>query len=127
MIVVAFVATYIGVSWSMPTPIHWIVAILLGMIAGALAGLGGMGFLAIAVLIFGNWEPWRILLAAIFFGFFRTIWSAHTLIGFLDNANIALEFYYMFPFLATLIILAITSRTSRAPKALGQVYDIGKR
>lgn len=57
MIVVAFVATYIGVSWSMPTPIHWIVAILLGMIAGALAGLGGMGFLAIAVLIFGNWEP----------------------------------------------------------------------
>jgi|SRR5690554_143774 len=91
------------------------------------ATVAGMGFLAIAVLIFGNWKPWRILLAATFFGFFRTIGSAHTLISFLDNVNIAPEFYFMIPFLATLIVLGLTSRRSRSPKALGQIYDVGQR
>lgn len=91
------------------------------------ATVAGMGFLAIAVLIFGNWKPWRILFAAIFFGFFRTIGSAHTLIPFLANVNIADEFYYMFPFVITLVILGITSKSSRAPKALGEVYAMDKR
>lgn len=91
------------------------------------ATVAGMGFLAIAVLIFGNWKPWRILFAAIFFGFFRTVGSAHTLIPFLANVNIADEFYYMFPFVITLVILGITSRSSRAPKALGEVYAMDKR
>lgn len=91
------------------------------------ATVAGMGFLAIAVLIFGNWRPWRILMAAVFFGFFRTIASAHTLIPFLAKINIPSEFYHMLPFLATLIILALTSKLSRAPKALGDIYDIGQR
>lgn len=91
------------------------------------ATVSGMGFLAIAVLIFGNWKPWRILFAAVFFGFFRTLGSAHSLISFLDNVKIAEEFYMMIPFVATLLILAITSKTSRAPKALGEIYSVDKR
>lgn len=91
------------------------------------ATVAGMGFLAIAVLIFGNWRPWRILMAAVFFGFFRTMSSAYTLIPFLNNANIPAEIYNMLPFVATLIVLGLTSRTSRSPKALGNVYDIGQR
>lgn len=91
------------------------------------ATVAGMGFLAIAVLIFGNWKPWRILFAAIFFGFFRTLGSAHVLIKFLDKVNIADEFYMMIPFVATLIVLGVTSKKSRAPKALGEVYSVGKR
>lgn len=91
------------------------------------ATVAGMGFLAIAVLIFGNWKPGRILFAAIFFGVFRTIGSAYSLIPFLQGLNIPNEFYQMIPFLATLIILGFTSRRSRAPSALGEVYSVEKR
>ncbi len=112
--------------------------------SGVLAGLGGvvfvvttsntfdatvegMGFLAIAVLIFGNWKPGRVLLAAIFFGFFRTFSEARTLIPFLNNINIPSEVYKMIPYIFTLVVLAFSSKSSRAPKAIGQVYEIGKR
>ncbi len=91
------------------------------------ATVAGMGFLAIAVLIFGNWKPWRILFAAIFFGLFRTIASAYTLIPFLKNLNWPTEIYRMIPYIATLVVLALTSRTSRAPKAIGKVYNKGDR
>lgn len=91
------------------------------------ATVAGMGFLAIAVLIFGNWHPGRILLSAIVFGFFRTIASAYSAIGFLRDLDLDTEIYQMIPFVITLIVLAITSRNSRAPKAIGQIYEMGKR
>ncbi len=91
------------------------------------ATVAGMGFLAIAVLIFGNWKPWRVLFAAIFFGLFRTISSAYTLIPFLKNLNWPPEIYRIIPYVATLVVLAFTSRTSRAPKAIGKIYDKGDR
>lgn len=91
------------------------------------ATVAGMGFLAIAVLIFGNWHPGRILLSAILFGFFRTIASAYSSITFLRELDLSREIYQMIPFVITLIVLAITSRNSRAPKAIGQIYEMGKR
>lgn len=91
------------------------------------ATVAGMGFLAIAVLIFGNWHPGRILLSAIVFGFFRTVASAYSSVDFLRNLNLPREFYQMTPFVITLIVLAITSRNSRSPKALGEIYEMGKR
>ncbi|WP_025724580.1 ABC transporter permease [Acholeplasma granularum] len=91
------------------------------------ATVAGMGFLSIAVLIFGNWHPGRILLSAIFFGLFRTIASAYSIIPFLKDLVIPREFYQMLPFVITLVVLAFTSRNSRAPKSLGQIYEMGKR
>lgn len=89
--------------------------------------VAGFGFLAIAVLIFGNWRPSRILLAAIFFGFMRTIASSYTIIPFLRGLGLPTELYNMTPYIATLVVLAFFSKNSRAPKALGQIYDQGKR
>ncbi len=89
--------------------------------------VAGFGFLAIAVLIFGNWRPSRIILAALFFGFMRTIASSYSIIPFLNDFGLPREFYNMIPYIATLIILAFFSKNSRAPKALGQIYDQGKR
>lgn len=89
--------------------------------------VAGFGFLAIAVLIFGNWRPSGILLAAIFFGFMKTIAASYTTIPFLDNLGLQREYYELIPFIATLIILAFFSKNSQAPKALGQIYDQGKR
>jgi len=114
------------------------------MISGALAGLGGLvfvvpsavtfdstvagyGFLALAVLIFGQWKPMRILFASFFFGLMKTISVAYTSIGFLNALGIPSVVYKSIPFLATLIVLAFTSRKSQAPLAAGTPYDKGKR
>jgi len=112
------------------------------LISGALAGLGGLvwvvpisaifsgnvsgyGFLALAVLIFGSWKPLRILFAAIFFGLMQTIAASSSAIDFLPD--IPAHFYRMLPFIATLIVLAFTSKNTSAPKAVGQPYDKGGR
>jgi len=114
------------------------------LISGALAGIGGLifiiptstvfsgtvsgyGFLALAVLIFGGWRPSRILFAAFFFGLMQVIAVSHSNIGFLQNLDIPAHFYRMIPYVATLIVLAFTSKNTMAPKAAGQPYDKGGR
>lgn len=114
------------------------------MISGALGGIGGLvfviptstnfnatvsgyGFLAVAVLIFGQWKPFRVLLAAFFFGLMKTIASAYSGVSFLAALNIPSEIYKMVPYIATLIVLAFTSKKSQAPKAEGIPYDKGGR
>lgn len=89
--------------------------------------VAGFGFLAISVLIFGNWRPSGILFAAIFFGFMKTLAASYTTIPILDNLSLQKEYYELIPYVATLIILSFFSKNSLAPKALGQVYDQGKR
>ncbi len=114
------------------------------LISGALAGLGGLvfviptstnfnatvsgyGFLALAVLIFGQWKPLRVLVAAFFFGLMKTIAAAYSGIPFLANLGISSDLYKMIPYIATLIVLAFTSRKSQAPRAEGIPYDKGGR
>ncbi|MDR2589920.1 MAG: ABC transporter permease [Oscillospiraceae bacterium] len=114
------------------------------LISGALAGMGGLiwivpissrfggsvagyGFLALAVLIFGAWKPMRILFASFFFGIMQTIASSFTAIPFLLNLGIPAAFYSMAPYVATLLLLAFTSKNTQAPKAAGQPYDKGMR
>lgn len=91
------------------------------------ADVAGYGFLALAVLIFGQWRPNKILLAALFFGFAKTIASTSSAIPFLDRLNIPSNIYKMIPFIATLIVLSFTSRSSKAPKAAGKPYEKGAR
>lgn len=114
------------------------------LISGALAGLGGLvfiiptttefagdvggyGFLALAVLIFGQWKPFRILFAAFFFGFMKTIATGYATIPFLSNLGIPSDIYKMVPFIATLVVLIFSSKKSQAPRASGIPYDKGTR
>ncbi|AIO19173.1 Branched-chain amino acid transport system / permease component [Candidatus Izimaplasma bacterium HR1] len=113
-------------------------------ISGFLAGIGGIimiipltvaftgtvsgyGFLALAVLISGQWKPGRIIIVAIFFGFMLNLSGAYTKIAILADAGLPDKVYSLIPFVMTLIVLAFTSRNSQAPKASGEPYDPGKR
>ncbi len=114
------------------------------MISGALAGLGGLvfvvptstnfnatvagyGFLALAVLIFGQWKPMRVFVAALFFGLMKTIASAYSGIPVLKELPIPSDIYKMIPYIMTLVVLAFTSKNSQAPRASGVPYDRGGR
>ena len=90
-------------------------------------GVAGMGFLALAVMIFGQWKPAGIAAAALFFAVFRTMANIFDSIGFLNALNWPKEIYNMMPFLASMVVLAFTSKKSRAPKAEGVPYDKGSR
>ena len=90
-------------------------------------GVAGFGFLALAVMIFGQWKPITIFFAALFFAFLRTVAYSVPLIPFLAALGIDNAVYKMLPYIATMIILAFTSKKSRAPKAEGIPYDKGQR
>ena len=90
-------------------------------------GVTGMGFLALAVMIFGQWKPFRIFLAAIFFAVFKSVANIYDSIGFLKSLKLTKEMYNMLPFIASMIVLTLTSKRSRAPKAEGIPYDKGMR
>ena len=121
-------------------------------ISGALAGMGGFvyslttanctangdvagfGFLALAVMIFGNWKPLNIAGGALLFGLFKCIAASYTSIDIngdgvylLNELGLSPHFYRLLPYLITLLVLAFTSKSSRAPKAEGIPYDKGKR
>lgn len=114
------------------------------IISGALAGMGGLiyiipiatnfnadvagyGFLAIAVLIFGQWKPKFIFFGSVFFGLLKTISAAYSGIPFFANLGIPQVVYQVLPYVATLIVLILTSKKSAAPAALGEPFDKGKR
>ena len=121
-------------------------------ISGALAGMGGFvyslttanctangdvagfGFLALAVMIFGNWKPGNIAAASLLFGLFKCVAAAYSSIDIngdgvylLAQLGISSHLYRMLPYLVTLTVLAFTSKKSRAPKAEGIPYDKGTR
>lgn len=91
------------------------------------ASVAGYGFLAIAVLIFGQWRSNKILMAAFFFGIMKTLASAYSAIPVLKSLPIPNEIYKMIPYIATLIVLAFLSKSSQAPRAEGIPYDKGSR
>lgn len=90
-------------------------------------GVAGFGFLALAVMIFGQWKPLNIGLAALLFGFFRALSNVYSGFDFLAAFNIPGSVYNMMPYIISLIVLAFTSSNSRAPKAEGIPYDKGSR
>ncbi|CAM3734061.1 ABC transporter permease [Mesobacillus thioparans] len=112
------------------------------LISGAFAGLGGaliivtyageftgtvsgLGFLALASLIFGQWKPLGVLAATFFFGFASTIANVSQVIP--ELAVIPPILLKIFPYVVTLIALVIFSKSSQAPKAVGETFDSGKR
>ena len=90
-------------------------------------GVAGFGFLALAVMIFGQWKPTLIALAALLFDLFRALSNVYTGFDFLVALNVPSTVYNMLPYIISLLILAFTSKKSRAPKAEGIPYDKGSR
>ncbi|HAF85401.1 MAG TPA: sugar ABC transporter permease [Sphaerochaeta sp.] len=107
------------------------------IMSGALAGLGGsvilitysgefngtvagLGFLALAALIFGQWKPLGILGATFFFGIATTIANVSQVIPSLNV--IPPVMFKVFPYIATLLALVLFSKKSAAPKAAGQPF-----
>lgn len=113
------------------------------MISGAFSGLGGMcfaysisanfspsiylgyGYLAIAALIFGNWEIIPTFFACLLFGFARS--GGYALAQRLQMSSAVTDLTMILPYVLTLLLLIFFSKTNRAPRALGEVYDKGKR
>ena len=90
-------------------------------------GVAGFGFLALAVMIFGAWHPLKIALAALLFGFFRALGNVYSGFDFMMALNLPSVVYNMLPYIISLVVLAFTSKQSRAPKAEGIPYDKGVR
>lgn len=116
------------------------------LISGALGGLGGLvyitagvsewkfengvagfGFLALAVMIFGQWRPVNIGLAALLFGLFRALSNVYTGFDALVALKLPSTIYNMLPYIISLVVLVFVSGKSRAPKAEGIPYDKGQR
>ena len=90
-------------------------------------GANGFGFLALAVLIFGQWKPLYIFLGAFVFSLFKTLSVIYPSIDFLARLGISSYFYLALPYVVCLVVLIFTSKKNVGPKALGQPYDKGKR
>ena len=90
-------------------------------------GVAGFGFLALAVMIFGGWRPFKIALAALLFGLFRSLSNVYTGFDLLRSLNLPSTVYNMLPYIISLIVLVIFSKNSAAPKAEGIPYDKGMR
>jgi simple sugar transport system permease protein len=109
----------------------WTVAL-----AGAVAGIGGayftldavssfnkdmtngLGFIALAAVIFGRWHPLQATLAALLFGFATNLQSSLGIIG----SPVPAEFMLMLPYIVTIFAVAGLVGTSRAPAADGKPY-----
>ena len=96
--------------------------------------VAGYGFLALAVMIFGNWTPLNIAFGSILFGLFKCIAATYSTLDIngdgvfmLNELGISPYVYRMLPYIITLVVLAFTSKNSRVPKAEGIPYDKGQR
>ncbi|MFP7759693.1 ABC transporter permease [Marisediminicola sp. LYQ85] len=105
-------------------------------IAGAIAGLGGAfftlgsvgafgkemtagaGFIALAAVIFGRWDPIRATLAALLFGFASSLQGVLNIIG----SPVPSEFLLMLPYLVTILAVAGFAGKVRGPAAAGKPY-----
>ena len=113
------------------------------MVSGALSGLAGMsfaysisanyssgiyvgyGYLSIAALIFGNWKIVPTLAACMLFGFANS--AGHQLVQAAGLPSSFSDLIMILPYVLTMLLLVFFSKHNDAPKALGEIYDKGKR
>ncbi|QQD75269.1 ABC transporter permease [Curtobacterium sp. YC1] len=106
-------------------------------LAGAIAGLGGAyftldavgpftkdmtagaGYIALAAVIFGRWDPIKATLAALLFGFASNLQNA---LGVIPNSPVPSEFLLMLPYVVTILAVAGLVGQSRGPAASGKPY-----
>lgn len=97
-------------------------------------GVSGFGFLALAVMIFGQWKPGRISIVALLFSFFMSLSYLYgsffeKIFGIIitEDMGVTAELFKMVPYIASLVLLAFTSKNHHAPAAEGIPYDKEKR
>lgn len=113
------------------------------LISGALSGFAGMcfaysvsanfssaiyagyGYLAIAAMIFGNWKILPALGACLLFGFARS--GGNEIVLLLQMPGAYADLVMILPYLLTLLLLVFFSRHNQPPRALGEIYEKGKR
>ncbi len=113
------------------------------LVSGALSGIAGMcfaysisanfssaiyvgyGYLAIAALIFGNWKILPTLAACLIFGFAKS--GGNQLVLILKMPSAYSDLVMILPYILTLVLLIFFSKHNHAPRALGEIYDKGKR
>ena len=118
---------------------RWIAVI----ISGALSGVGGIcfaysllanfspsiymgyGYLAIAAMIFGNWNIGTTALVCFVFGFAKSGgYQLCIAMGLPSNYS---DLFLMLPYVLTMLLLIFFSRKNHPPKAAGEAWDKGKR
>lgn len=118
---------------------RYIGVILSGMLAGlggsimvftqdiqyTYATIHGTGFIALAALIFGKWNPIGVLGAGMFFGFSQALGIVAYQIPLF--AKLPQEFFWAFPYILTIVALVVFSGKAVGPKAVGQPYEKGER
>jgi len=86
--------------------------------------VAGRGFIAVAVVYFGGWSPYRILGGSLLFSIAQSLQLSIQVLGI----NFPYEFAVMFPYVLVIVVLAFTrSAAVKGPAALGQPYDREKR
>jgi simple sugar transport system permease protein len=91
----------------------------------SLTSVHGTGFIALACLIFGKWNPYGVLGAGLFFGFSQACSIYAKDIPLLSR--VPQDFFFLLPYLLTVIALVVFSGKSVGPRAAGEIYDAGKR
>jgi simple sugar transport system permease protein len=81
----------------------------------------GLGFIALAAVIFGRWDPLRAALAALLFGFATNLQNLLTVLG----SPIPGQFMQMLPYVVTILAVAGFVGQSRGPAAAGKPYIKG--
>lgn len=107
------------------------------ILCGAMAGLGGTflslislnrfvdnitasrGFIALAIVIFGKWDPYLVLAASLLFGTTDALQLRLQAVGL----DVPYHFMLMLPYVLTILVMVFTARRSQSPAALGQNYE----
>ncbi len=121
------------------------VRLLAVLFGGMMAGLGGAylplvltphwaegmtagrGWIALALVVFASWMPWRVLIGALIFGGITIMQLAGQARGW----TIPSQFLSMLPYVATIVVLVVISRSrefalANFPACLGRVFHAGK-
>ncbi len=85
----------------------------------------GLGFIAVAAVIFGKWNPFGLLGASLFFGLSQTIGVYASDIPIVQN--LPTELFSALPYILTVVALVVFRGKGVAPKAAGEIYDVSKR
>lgn len=96
----------------------------------ATGAVSGLGFLALAVMIFGNWKPLNIFLCSLLFGSLKCISIGYPYIDLnndgiymLKKLGISSHIYRLLPYIITLMVLILSSKNHQGPKALGIPFE----